>query len=236
MDHDGMKELIGIYCDDAGIYQTWYCSYDGEICNLVHQNGEAMDACEIELLDVGDETHIVLNSYRMMGTGKNFSIIKLQDNKIRLLVSDQYGYVSMADGKNIVLNVEAYDGMYDPAIGGMIQHTSKNTYLFFDGNTYKEYGAVEISEQEFLNYQNAGAVKSLIEEQRRQSDTVSLEFKYFKRKNGIMHVQCNVQNDLGEIQYGYYTIKYYGDELEIDVGEYNPGQMEPNFSALEVEY
>ena len=51
-----------------------------------------------------------------------------------------------------------------------------------------------------------------------------------------MHVQCNVQNDLGEIQYGYYTIKYYGDELEIDVGEYNPGQMEPNFSALEVEY
>lgn len=236
MDHDGANELIGVYCGDMGLYQTWYCSSDGKTCALIHQNDDGMDACEIELLNIGDATHVVLNAYRVMGTGKNYSIIAMRNQEIVCLISNRYGYVSMTDGGDITLNVEAYDGMYDPSIGAMILHTWKNTYLFFDGNTYKEYGATEISEQEFLDYQNSQELKDQIEGELRQSNTTSLEFSYFKRKNGIMHIQCNVYSDSGEIQYGYYTIRYNGNQLNKDLGEYNLGQMASSFSDLKVVY
>lgn len=236
MDHDGANELIGVYCGDMGLYQTWYCSSDGKTCALIHQNDDGMDACEIELLNIGDATHVVLNAYRVMGTGKNYSIIAMRNQEIVCLISNRYGYVSMTDGGDITLNVEAYDGMYDPSIGAMILHTWKNTYLFFDGNTYKEYGATEISEQEFLDYQNSQELKDQIEGELRQSNTTSLEFSYFKRKNGIMHIQCNVYSDSGEIQYGYYTIRYNGNQLNKDLGEYNLGQMAYSFSDLKVVY
>lgn len=236
MDHDGANELIGVYCGDMGLYQTWYCSSDGKTCALIHQNDDGMDACEIELLNIGDATHVVLNAYRVMGTGKNYSIIAMRNQEIVCLISNRYGYVSMTDGGDITLNVEAYDGMYDPSIGAMILHTWKNTYLFFDGNTYKEYGATEISEQEFLDYQNSQELKDQIEGELRQSNTTSLEFSYFKRKNGIMHIQCNVYSDSGEIQYGYYTIRYNSNQLNKDLGEYNLGQMASSFSDLKVVY
>ena len=154
MDHDGTNELIGVYSNEMGLYQTWYCSGDGKTCILVHQNNDGMDACEIELLDIGNETHVVLNAYRMLGTGKNYSIIAMRNKEIICLISNKYGYVSMRDSGDITLDVEAYDGMYDPSIGELSLHTWKDTYLFFDGDTYKEYGASEISEQEFLKYQN----------------------------------------------------------------------------------
>lgn len=236
MDHDGANELIGVYCGDMGLYQTWYCSSDGKTCALIHQNDDGMDACEIELLNIGDATHVVLNAYRVMGTGKNYSIIAMRNQEIVCLISNRYGYVSMTDGGDITLNVEAYDGMYDPSIGAMILHTWKNTYLFFDGNTYKEYGATEISEQEFLDYQNSQELKDQIEGELRQLNTTSLELSYFKRKNGIMHIQCNVYSDSGEIQYGYYTIRYNGNQLNKDLGEYNSGQIAYSFSDLKVVY
>lgn len=68
------------------------------------------------------------------------------------------------------------------------------------------------------------------------SNTISLEYKYFKRPNGIMHIQCNVYRDSGEIQYGYYTVRYSNNILEDEIGKYNQGQMETNFSNLEVVY
>lgn len=36
----------------------------------------------------------------------------------------------MTDGGDITLNVEAYDGMYDPSIGAMILHTWKKHIYF----------------------------------------------------------------------------------------------------------
>lgn len=236
MDHDGTNELIGVYSNEMGLYQTWYCSGDGKTCILVHQNNDGMDACEIELLDIGNETHVVLNAYRMLGTGKNYSIIAMRNKEIICLISNKYGYVSMRDSGDITLDVEAYDGMYDPSIGELSLHTWKDTYLFFDGDTYKEYGASEISEQEFLKYQNSQEIRNKIESELWQSNTTSLEFTYFKRKNGIIHIQCNVYGDSGEIQYGYYTVRYEGNKLNTNLGEYTSGQMAASFSDLEVVY
>lgn len=236
MDHDGTNELISAFCDNSGLYQAWYCSSDGKTCVLVHQDDEEMEICRIETLNIGNETHIVLNTCRTMGSNKNYSIIALKDKKAKCLLCNKYGYVSMANSGEIVLNVESYDEIYDHGVGPMVRHTMRDTYLFFDGNEYKEYGATEISENEFMEFQNSKETKDKIIEKLKQSGIISFEFVYYRRQNGIVHVQCNVCYNSEKIPYGYYTIRYDGNQLSDDLVKYNAGQMEPNFSDLQVEY
>ncbi len=225
MDHDGACELIGVYLDEEEHYQAWYCSSDGQTCEQVYQNDHNLwNVCRIEILDIGEETHIVLNCMNEFDPWKTFSILALRDNKVACILLDQYGSVRMTDEGDIALNVVKYDGEESPD-GGMSTRTWKDTYLFYDGDTYKEYGATKITEETFLTYQNAQTLKDKMEEELRQPDTVSMEYSYFKRRNGIIHIQCDVQTDSGVIKYGYYTVRYEGNVLEEELGEYNPGQM-----------
>ena len=235
MDHDGQKELIGSYPNENNVYQTWYCSSDGETCCLIHQNNQLWDHCKIELLEFENETHVVINAAALMGIWKNYSIIALEDKEISILVSNEYGYVYRNEDGDIVLDVEAYDGMYDPGFG-MCCHTWKDTYLYFDGKNYKEYGATKITEAEYLSYENAQAIKDAIENELRQPDTAELEYIYFRRKNNVLHIQCNVYSDSGRITYGHYTVTITDNTLDEELGQYNWGSMGTHFSNLEVTY
>ena len=236
MDGDGANELLGLYADDRGIYYTWYCSSDGSVCKLVHQNDEGMDACEIELLNLDKEVHVAVNAYRIAGTGKNYSILALQNKDIICLVSNEYGYVCMRDTGDITLNVEAYDGMYDASLDMMILHTWKDTFLYFDGTCYNQYGAAEISESAYLQYENAIEIRKTMDAVLTTSDTERIEYLYFVRENGIMHIQCNVYHSSGSIDYGYYTLRYSESTIEQELGERNSGQMSASFSNLNVTY
>lgn len=73
MDGNGANELLGTYASNEGIYYTWYCSSDGSVCELVHQNDEAMEGCTLEILPYNNERHVCVNAYRMLGTRKNYS-------------------------------------------------------------------------------------------------------------------------------------------------------------------
>lgn len=226
MDHDGAEELAGVYFDEKNHCQAWYCSSDGQTCMLVYQGNSDADTCIIETLDAGDETHVVLNNCCLFGPWKYYSILALKKKEIVCLLSDQNGYVRMTEQGDITLTVEAYDGMYDPDYG-MTTHTWKDTYLFYDGSTYKEYEAAEITENEFFRYQNAQTVKDEIDRAWSQPDVQSLEYTYYIRNNDVLHIQCDVFYDSGEVRYGYYTVRYEGNILDKEPGEYNPGQMEP---------
>lgn len=241
MDHDGLKELIGVAdSGDNKPFQTWYCSSDGETCLLIHQSSMLFDDLTIELLEFNYETHVVINSYRLIGTSKEFSIMSLKNGEIRIWVSNEWGYVYMTKNGDILLDVEDYDGIYDPDIGRTYSHTWIDTYLCFDGESYKEYIAYEITESEYLNFINAQEIKDRIAGELTESDTIKLEYKYFKRKNNILHIQCNVHQSSGTIYYGYYTIRYSDDVLDEQFvtpdnlsDAYNPGQMYPRLSNFE---
>lgn len=224
MDHDGTDELIGVYLDEKNHCQAWYCSGDGQICRLVYQGKSDVDQCIIEILDVGDETHITINNVCLFGPWKYYTILTLKNQEMACLLADQRGYVRMTEAGDIALTIEAYDGMYDPDYG-MTTHTWKDTYLFYDGSTYQEYEAAEITEEAFLSYQNAQTVKDEIDSAWKQPDVLSLEYAYYIRDNGILHIQCDVQYKSGEIQYGYYTVRYEDSVLDKELGKYNPGQM-----------
>ena len=236
MNHDASEELIGVYRDDSDHYHTWYCSSDGETCMQVHENNQWMDTCRIEFLEFDNETHVVINASCLLGPFKNYTILTLKDNDISCLLSNQYGYVYMTEAGDIILDVEAYDAMYDAGVGYMIGHTWKDTYLYYDGEVYREYGATRLTEDEFLQYGNAELLKDMIAGQLTQDDTEKLEYFYFVRKNNILHIQCNVYNSYGSVNYGYYTVRLSGNVLDEQLGEYTAGGMASYFSDLEVTY
>ncbi|GEM_PF-3959927 len=234
MNHDGASELIGVYSNRSHKYVSWFCSSDGKTCHEITTADRSTDYGKIQTLQVNNETHVAINYAQMMGTDKFCTILRLEKNDIKILVSNMTGLVGMNKQGDICLNVEAYDGSYDKSIKGMIGHSFKNTYLYFDGQNYKEYTATQISESEFLSYENGKDVKDKIEQDIRKSykQTQSIEFKYYKRKNGIIDVQC-IATNTQSIEYGYYTIRYSDNKLDTEIGQYNMGQMSEKFSKLE---
>ena len=235
MDHDGFKELIGACSNGGAGYLTWYCSSDGKTCCLIQEHNIDAETCTLKLIELDHETHVVINTYNMIGNGKRYTIIALKDSAIACLLSNKYGYVYMTESGDIILDVEYYDAMYDPD-GGLRGHTWYDTYLYFDGETYKEYGAIEITEAEYSCYENAQVLKDMIANELEQPDTVKLEYSYFVRKNNIMYIQCDRYDDSVEIYYGYYTVRFADGILDDQLGEYMEGRMAPYFSDLDVTY
>lgn len=241
MDHDGLNELIGVadIGDDAA-YPIWYCSSDGNTCLLIEQFPISIEAINIELLEFNNETHVVVNGYRLLGNYKYFSIISLKNGEPCLKAANEYGSVYMTESGDIILDVEGYDGIYDPDTDSLSSHTWVDTYLCYDGESYKEYIAYEITEDEYSEFTNAQEIKDRIAEKLTESDTAELEYRYFKRKNNILHIQCNIHQNSGMIYYGYYTLRYFDDVLDEQfiipdnqTDEYNPGQMYPRLSDFE---
>lgn len=236
MDHDGAKEMIGVvYADSCGSYQTWYCSSDGTDCRLVNQNSRGVDSCRLELLEVGEETHVAVNGFPLTGPSKNHTILALEKGEISCLVSDRCGAVYMSEEGDIILTVDAYDAAYDTSFGET-GHTWKDTYLYFDGKGYKEYGAADISEEEYLAYENAREIKAQIEQEINPSKEGRIEYRYFRRSNGIIHIQCDVHWDNGSIDYQYYTVRFEENALYGETGVMNSGRMTNFFSDLDVTY
>lgn len=99
-----------------------------------------------------------------------------------------------------------------------------------------QYGYVYMTEDEFLQYENAELLKDMIRGQLTQDDTEMLEYFYLLRKNNILHIQCDVYNSYGSVNYGYYTVRLSGNVLDEQLGEYTEGRMALFFSDLEVTY
>lgn len=234
LDLDGADEMIGYTGEDEECYKVWFCSSDGKNCSLAFETPGGTTSCFPELLEMGDEIQLVLNT-RNAGASY-FSILALRENRLVCLAENRSGYVYMNDEGDILLEMEANNARYDAATDILDGETYANTFLFFDGNGFKEYGASPLSEKEFLSYKNAADLRAQVEEFIRTPITASIEYLYYERKNGIVQIQCNVTNLEGSIDYWYFSFRLSGNELSTDLVEYVNGQIEPSLSDLEVVY
>lgn len=234
MDRDGAKELLGVCFDEAaGQYKTWYCSSDGSVCAPVYQDELGLDVFSLEPLEQPGETHVAVNSHVGMGSTSRFTVLTLRQGEIVCLVREQPGNVQMDEAGDVLLRVEDYDAQYDAAVGGMIGHTVKTTYLLFAEDTYKEYRADELTREEFLALENAPELEAAIVEDLRFEEYEQLEYRYFWRGNGILQVQCDLVQPGGFFNYGYYTVRCQAGAVETSPGQREPGRMAAALSTLE---
>lgn len=237
LDRDGEKEFVAVTEEELG-YEVWYCGSDGSRCEKVCEIDQAMDGYGLEILRLEGETHVVVNSYNMMGNAKKYSILALKEGSIKSLVSDYWGYVYQNGDGDIVLDIESYDGCYDADLEHYIMHTWNDTYLYYDGEKYREYGAAVLTEEEFLkSYANGLEVLDKIRQSTELAEGESLEItSIFVRGNGIVQIQCEHRYAYGTIYFFYY--EYKSDENKKFSGgkELIYGQMRAVLSYLDAVY
>lgn len=236
MDNDGNKELIGAYLNDKSMCYAWYCNSTGTVCEKVHESHIWTDACTLVTHKIKKETHVFVNMHRAAGNSIYFSVLRKNGEKVESIVENEFGNLIVADNGDLQLGIEAYDGMYDAGVKVDIGHTYKVTYLHYDKGAYKEYGAVEIPEEEFLGYDNASEIKKQIEQEITNDSTDKIEFKYYLRSNGYMHVQADEYDNRGNIYYAHYTYKVTRKSLNKKSQVRYDGRIASFLSTLQVTY
>lgn len=234
LDRDGEKELVAVIEEERG-YEVWYCGSDGSRCEKVCEIDDLMDGYRLEILRLESETHVAVNRYNMLGNAKMYSILALKEGGIKSLVSDHWGYVYQNGDGDIVMDIEAYDGHYDVDLDFYIRHTWKDTYLYYDGEKYREYAAAVLTEEEFLqSYENSSDVLDAVRQSVELAEGESLEItSIFVRGNGIVQIQCEHRFAYGSIDFFYF--EYKSDEHNKLSGgkELIYGQMGAVLSQLE---
>ena len=225
MDKDGENEMIGVANER---FSVWYCSSDLKDCYMVSEGpSHWYDDCTIEQIEFDEERHIVVNTYNMLGNDKSYSILALHDGGIEILVNDIYGYVYMNEKNDIILDVEAYDGEYEKTLDIWTTHTWKDTYLYYENGSYKEYSAATLSEKEFLKYDNAQELLDEIEKENRNENVLEIHYSYYFRENGIVLIQCEEEQ---EEFIAYYHYTFHENENHLDV------EMSKNYGHVLVSY
>ena len=143
----------------------------------------------------------------------------------------------MTEEGDLLLTTLAHDAFYDPAVGALIGLGEKQSYLFYQNGAYGEYGATELTQEEFNALQGVSELMSAIEHELRFEDVERMDCRYFLRANGILQVQCDLHAAEGGVEYGFFTARCQdGAVAPSSMGSFVGGQLESPLTSLEVVY
>ncbi|MDD2402116.1 MAG: stalk domain-containing protein [Clostridia bacterium] len=175
----------------------------GELFAQFSFNPEIMIIDDVKLLHVRKE----------YATGSTSFLFGVAGDSTYNCLGDQRGAIIEKDGE-ILLSHDTYDAAYDNKMGSFSGHTWKNYYLYpekiEDSNTIKfhEYGAIEISLDQFLEFQGA---QDVINQIKAKDDSVEIK-NILYRENKIININYVVKNNLGYSQ-NYVTVNYNDTEV-----------------------
>lgn len=240
IDEDNEKELLAGYLDES--VGAW------KIIRFENETAEAeefysiplslyFDYCSMELIELKDEICYVVNLRMSMGLGSSSYILEEGDNGVEKVIDLGYTASQMENG-DLILESTYYGVCLDKTTGMMMGRTWGYSYLTYDEDSeqFKEYVANEITEEEFLSYE--GAAEHL-EKIRSSYKDYKVKYTFFKRNNGVMHVQCEYEKDYEDefekvpmIYYEHYTVYYEGNVIT-NISEGDEGIISRNFTSLE---
>lgn len=240
IDEDNEKELLAGYLDES--VGAW------KIIRFENETAEAeefysiplslyFDYCSMELIELKDEICYIVNLRMSMGLGSSSYILGEGDNGVEKVIDLGYTASQMENG-DLILESTYYGVCLDKTTGMMMGRTWGYSYLTYDEDSeqFKEYVANEITEEEFLSYE--GAAEHL-EKIRSSYKDYKVKYTFFKRNNGMMHVQCEYEKDYEDefekvpmIYYEHYTVYYEGNVIT-NISEGDQGIISRNFTSLE---
>lgn len=157
----------------------------------------------------------MLHVYNEYATGCCSYLYGVVDNQLCRYFDYAKGSLLVADGQLQLIH-DTYDYGYDKQMDGFSGHTWKPYYLYFakatdtqsKGGKFREYGAIEISQEQFLKFQ--GAQDML---QRIRVLAINAEITGFLyRENNIININYLVRDENGYSQ-NYVTVNYNEKEV-----------------------
>lgn len=233
LDQDGSKELIGAVKSGDARWDIWFASNDGSQIKRLNQESILFDNCATTLLPQDGETHVAVNFSNLTDDTQETYVFAIQNRKPTALIEKMAASIWLGEDGQILLSVNGNDGYAGPDAKSSLTHTSKNSYLYYDGATYKEYGATLITQQDFLSY--TGASQALAAVKQDLATAVSLDMTFYRRANGLVYIQCAAKDATGGTEYTYYSYTTQDHAITGTPMAYR-GQMAPYFSTLPVTY
>ena len=229
-DHDELADLAVCTRGGDGTVTLWLLSGDGRTVK-VSESGREMAELGISPTDAGD--HLIFNTYNSAGSSTAFEIWELGFEE-PVLMAEGSGNAYSEEGKLRVV-VEDYDGMFMQD-AGLAVHTWKNAYLGFEDMDYVEYGAVQLSEEEFLALGNAGRIRDILKNEEKEQGAAATSFAYFYRANDIVEIQTFSQMESGDRYFRIATLPCEGDSLDLEKRVTGDGLIRESYTSLPKEY
>lgn len=229
-DHDDLVDLAVCTRGGDGTVTLWLLSGDGRTVK-VSESGREMAELGISPTDAGD--HLIFNTYNSAGSSTAFEIWELGFEE-PVLMAEGSGNAYSEEGKLRVV-VEDYDGMFMQD-AGLAVHTWKNAYLGFEDMDYVEYGAIQLSEEEFLALGNAGRIRDILKNEEKEQGAAATSFAYFYRANDIVEIQTFSQMESGDRYFRITTLPCEEDSLDLEKRVTGDGLVRESYTSLPKEY
>ncbi|MGI6588592.1 MAG: hypothetical protein ACOX2N_07485 [Peptococcia bacterium] len=122
------------------------------------------------------------------------------------------GYIYEENG-SLLLNNDAYDAYYEADTGMFVGHTYKDYYLYCEKDDdnfkgFREYGAVEISLEQFLKFKGAQDMLEQIKAINNNAEITNILY----RENEVINLNYIIRDDLGYAQKNA-TVNYNDKEV-----------------------
>lgn len=216
-DNNGEYEAFALVGDEtdyeyseAGLINgnVWFVN-KSEAQMLTDSVGMGYD-CEDSMLDFDSKNYIVFQD--VYATGELSRVFEVDGDNVSEVIFSGLGTVKGLDGDSFVIIDSSYDSEFDPDIVGLLGHTWKSYYFYYDkdSKSVKEYGSSEITSEEVKKITGYDLVNDCLD------DGDWLE-NILYRRNGLIHINYSRPGDRGCISYYHRT---WDTEKECFIDDY----------------
>ena len=227
-DSDGICEMFAIVGEDVGDAisgEIWFANQQG--ADKIEESKDYFKEPQVYLFD-GDILFIAFNEYYATGTitylwgvqnGKPFQP-SLTEKAHGLIINNEY--------KEVVVTGEAYDAqkvIFDnwevlPCDEQWTGHTWNKYYYYWNGESFREYGAIEITVDELLQIDGTNELVEYIG----NCDATINEIYY--RNNNIFQINYQKEEREANATITYYNnimFRYTGKRVTLEECEFGEG-------------
>lgn len=219
-DGDGQQEFIyllinpGSSKEDIYNYKVdiWFGNKKG-VRKIIQ--GETIDPNTYGIIEVAGRRYFRYDSFSV--TSSTTHLLEVRNNQCSEYFTACGGINFSKDSNDFTVTYDCYDMFYDKQEKYYLGHTWKDYYYYADAEGFHEYGAKEISQEEFSKFKNAETIFKDINMKYGNATNSNLQF--LKRSNGLIHINISVEDE-DRISYYYMTYRINGNNLdEFDTGE-----------------
>ncbi len=212
---DGKHEAF-VVTRETNLHKLWYISPND--CHIVSKELKYVDDQKSEILEYETKDYLLLQHYKDQNVNTLVYSVNNEDEVIEAKISDK-GYVRHNARGDVFLDI--YDEVNEKSKEK--QHSFNTYYMYYvyeDG--FKEYGAIPISEEQFLCFD--GAAQILEDVHTKYADT-QLDIAYLYRANQYINMNVTIYRD-NRIEYRNVLIKYDDKMVYCVSDEHGKGKME----------
>ncbi|MDE6624800.1 MAG: hypothetical protein K2K56_00360 [Lachnospiraceae bacterium] len=218
---DGIHEAF-VLTEDEDYYKLWYVH--AKECLMVCEKLENLDYPAMGLMEFNTRDYLLLQQVK---DDIRNTIVYSVDNHSQVLESDisRNGFVSKNENGEVLLQLDQKRATAESFV--LDTQTYYLYYVFDEG--FREYGAIPISMEQFLEFKGAGEVIDSIS---KRYENYEVDYSFLYRANHCINVNITLSNDETTI-YKNMTLSYDDTGVEELSDVLGDGRIE-NANMLEI--